>query len=201
MNRSEQQHVSYCLGEKMENTAKSLFCIDCSQQFDKKAFYDMHLSSVHKIVNQPDDEKKLTEIKKEDNCLMAKSDGNSVKQIAKLRVKQQEKKQHKCSICEYTYFSKPSLKRHIQSVHEGKKTHKCSICDHSTLTKQNLNTHIKSVHERRKPYTCTICEYSASQKGHLKKHIDSVHEVKKPITCPFCDYSTSLKITWKNILK
>ena len=81
MNRSDQQHVSYCLEKKkkMENTAKSLFCKDCSQQFDKKAFYDMHLSSVHKIVNQPDDEKKLTEIKKEDNCLMAKSDGNSVK--------------------------------------------------------------------------------------------------------------------------
>ena len=169
----------------MENTAKSLFCKDCSQQFDKKTFYDMHLSSVHKIVNQPDDEKKLTEIKKEDNCLMAKSDGNSVKQIAKLLVKQQEKKQHKCSICDYSYFSKSGLKRHIESVHEGKKPHKCSICDHSTLTKQNLNTHIKSVHERRKPYTCSICEYSASQKGTLKKHIESAHEGKKPYNAQY----------------
>ena len=133
-----------------ENTAKILFCKDCSQQFDKEAFYDMHLSSVHNIENQSDDEKKLTEIKKEDDGLMAKSDGNSVKEIAKLRVKQQEKKQHKCSICDYTYFSKVSLKTHIESVHEGKKPHKCSICDHSALTKQNLNNHIKSVHEKRK---------------------------------------------------
>ena len=71
-----------------------------------KIVYDMHLTSVHKIVIQPDDCKKLAETKQEDNGLMqttsmVKSNEIPVKQTTKLQDKQQEKKQHKCSICSY----------------------------------------------------------------------------------------------------
>ena len=32
----------------------------------------------------------------------------------------EEKKAFQCNICNYSFYHKPNLKRHIESVHEGK---------------------------------------------------------------------------------
>ena len=59
---------------------------------------------------------------------------------------------NKCLICNAT-FSKPfTLKRHVESVHEGKKSYKCTQCDLKFKAKQNLKKHIAKVHEKPKEF-------------------------------------------------
>ena len=54
----------------------------------------------------------------------------------------EEKKPHKCSICDYSFAAKGSLKIHTDAVHLGKKPHKCSVCDYCCATKGDLKIHI-----------------------------------------------------------
>ena len=113
---------------------------------------------------QPDNIKQLAENKQEDltqRLRYEKSNDNSVNQVIKLHNKQQtkvqeNKKQHKCSLCGYTSFRKFSLKTHIESVHKGNKPHKCSICDYATTQKRHLKRHIESVHEGKKSFKSDI---------------------------------------------
>ena len=57
-----------------------------------------------------------------------------------------ERRKIKCSQCEYKTNMRRSLKRHIQSVHEGMK-YPCDQCDKQFSNQQNRKKHIQSVHE------------------------------------------------------
>ena len=128
-----------------------LFCRKCSLQFYKKIVFDVHMSFVHNIGNNLANDEKLNEIKEENGSSqetdIAKPNENSAKQTVN-----------------------HALETNINSVHEEKKPHKCSICDYSCSKKSVLKTHIDSVHEKKKPHKCQICDYSGSQKEHLKTH-------------------------------
>ena len=76
-------------------------------------------------------------------------------------------------------LSDSSLKKHIETVHEGIKPFKCKTCDYETAHKPHLKKHVESVHEGFKPFKCTICEYRAGHKSALKTHTKSVHELMK----------------------
>ena len=54
-------------------------------------------------------------------------------------------KKIQCNICEKTFSSKNSVKRHIGSIHEGKKPHQCEI---------------KSVYKRMFLYKCPLYDHS-----------------------------------------
>ena len=135
----------------MEITNAALFCEKCSLQFDKKIVYDIHMSFVHKISIEVKLEENTIEIK-EDNaglvlqCEITKSKQNIGNSIQKGNKSYKCKKPYKCSICSYSFSQQRSLKRHIESVHDGKKPHKCSICDYSFSSKGILRNHIKSIH-------------------------------------------------------
>jgi KRAB domain-containing zinc finger protein len=112
----------------------------------------------------------------------------------------EQKKPHKCSICDFTTSRKETLKVHVESIHEGKKLHKCSICDYTSSYKGHLKTHIESVHEGNKPYKCSICFYSSSRKDSLKIHIQSAHKGKKH-KCSICNFACLFKIQIKKGLE
>ena len=49
---------------------------------------------------------------------------------------------------------KSYLKSHVESVHENRKPHKCTVCNYSCSQKSTLKMHVVSVHENEKPYKC-----------------------------------------------
>ena len=197
----------------------SLFCKICSYQFGKKLVYDIHMSFVHKIDFQQNNSEKLIVMKNEDDTLMGKvdspkSDEHSLEQTNQSNDLQQEDKSsapnqlnlnmqidavhtkiksHMCSICNYSFSQKKSLKEDIESVHERKKPHNCSICSYTFAKKLNLQKHIESVHARIKPHKCPICDFSSAYKQSLETHIESIHDRIKPHKCSICDYSTAHK--------
>ena len=56
-----------------------------------------------------------------------------------------------------------SLKRHIQSIHEGK-SFQCQHCDQKYTERGSLKTHIQSIHKG-KIFPCQHCEQKFTQKG------------------------------------
>ena len=63
-----------------------------------------------------------------------------------------------CNICEFVFKTKGTLKRHIQSLHEGKKPFKCKICDTSFAKMIGFNSHMVSNHEEKGALQCDICD-------------------------------------------
>ena len=47
-----------------------------------------------------------------------------------------------------------TLKKHINSVHEGLKNHKCNLCDKAFSQPSDLKFHI---HEGQKNHKCDLC--------------------------------------------
>ena len=84
-----------------------------------------------------------------------------------------------CGQCEYISAQKDTLKKHIETVHDGKR-HYCNQCEYSRKQKSVIKTHIESVHNGTW-YHCDQCEYKAAYKSAVETHIESVHkkELKK----------------------
>ena len=86
------------------------------------------------------------------------------------------------------------MKRHVDSVHENKKPHKCPICDFTSSQKSTMNIHTASVHEKKRPHKCSICDQSFPKNSKSKRHVESVHEEKQSAhLCSVCDKSFSAK--------
>ena len=51
-----------------------------------------------------------------------------------------------CNQCPSNFTQKGSLKKHIQSVHEGVK-HQCNLCQYKATLKGDLKKQIKFVHK------------------------------------------------------
>ena len=135
------------------------------------------------------------------------------------------KKSYKCSICNFSFSQKASLKIHIESVNENKKSYQCSICDYfffkNLIGKSILNQFMISVSYRsvqfvisvvikklsqkcilgqfirRKSHMCSVCNFSFSLKSSLEIQSESVNENKKSFKCSFCDYFCSKKCDLK----
>ena len=70
-------------------------------------------------------------------------------------------------VCDYHCEQKPTLKAHIEAVHEGKKSHICSACGKGFATRQKMTIHTETVHEGKKPYECTIYDYKSGTPQNL----------------------------------
>jgi uncharacterized Zn-finger protein len=55
-----------------------------------------------------------------------------------------------------------------------KKTSHFNVTFASTPVNHTLRKHVESVHEGKKPFQCNICVASFSQKGHMNRHFESV---------------------------
>ena len=66
-------------------------------------------------------------------------------------------KNNKCDLCDKDFSQSHTLKRHIDSVHEGLKNHKYDFCDKNIRQSQTLKKHITTVHEKLKNHKCDKC--------------------------------------------
>ena len=136
-----------------------LFCEKCTLQFDKKDAFDLHLSLVHGVT---------IEVKKdllicEENVPVQVSEKDVLDHVVDNSLT--------CDICDSSFKSKKSLKRHITSVHEGKKALICKICDKGFSQKGVMNRHVASVHNGRKTIESEICSMNFESKKDLEEHV------------------------------
>ena len=95
----------------------------------------------------------------------------------KVEVQQEKEKNYvvanncrfECDQCDKTYLDRHSLKKHIQSAHEGLR-YPCDLCDYQATKMNHLKVHIQSVHEAVK-FVCEHCEHNFTQKCNLRSHI------------------------------
>ena len=77
--------------------------------------------------------------------------------------------------------------QHIKTIHH--KNSKCDSCGKSFSEAGTLKRHIQTVHEGHKNFNCKSCWKSFSQEGDSKKHIYTVHEGHKDNKCDTCGKS------------
>ena len=80
----------------------------------------------------------------------------------------------KCEDCDKSYTALNTLRKHVQSVHEGLK-HQCEVCKYKTHSRSILVTHSK-IHDGKK-YRCDICSQYYSTELSLKSHKKDQHDV------------------------
>lgn len=126
------------------------------------------------ISNKPDPEKNLTETQN--------VGFEQVKEVMKLSEsleidKKEGNRTLECSICNKSFSSKDTLKKHLRRIHEAGKSHICNECGDKFYDKRELKVHILSMHEGKKLFRCSIlsiCKLCFIVRSNLKKHMISV---------------------------
>ena len=80
--------------------------------------------------------------------------------------------------CASKFTQKVHLQNHIRTDHEGQRRFRCTHCEYKAADQISLRRHIQSLHEGIR-YQCTFCTSKFTQKSKVKSHIESVHEGKK----------------------
>ena len=92
-----------------------------------------------------------------------------------------------CDFCGKCYFTKDSLKKHIDIVHSTEKynEYKCSVCEKTFSHKFLLKKHCIK-HKVATPYMCTVCGTEFKRECDLTHHLINFHN-KTLIDCDVCD--------------
>jgi len=94
------------------------------------------------------------------------------------------KKVPQCPICGKLFKKPYSLRRHIQTLHEGERGEKCPVCSKSFKDKSALRNHVKG-HTDERPFSCTQCNKTFRRKDSLTYHMSS-HTDQKSFICLHC---------------
>ena len=70
--------------------------------------------------------------------------------------KKSKERQHECSICKKSFFTKENLQRH-QITHTNERPFTCEKCSAKFKVKSALTAHMAS-HNEEKPFKCHICD-------------------------------------------
>ena len=100
--------------------------------------------------------------------------------------KQRLMKNQKCELCNQTFATLESLKKH-KTIHTIRKSEfKCSMCENRFLSQQNLQSHMIT-HTSEKPFQCDECSKTFNNHGSLLKHKESQHKETR-FNCDNCNY-------------
>lgn len=105
--------------------------------------------------------------------------------------KKESRKTHfKCDICDFTSFTRFSIKKH-QLTHKLK-TYKCNECSKSFNDKETLSIH-KKEHGEEMAYSCSRCKRGFFQKDDKDQH-EKLCKPNSHYNCKQCDFSCNSKI-------
>ena len=91
----------------MEVLMRGSYCFECSQQFDNKHVFDIHLSASHG--------EKIGKKQEYDSQVLV----NPKTKELEIKHQHEGKEQFKCDICEDSFGGKVILNQHVATVHEG----------------------------------------------------------------------------------
>lgn len=105
----------------------------------------------------------------------------------------------KCNQCDKSYYTKYTLKTHIQDSHEHVASLKCSFCPKLYSSKTTLKNHILVNHTKNsiRDIVCSICSADFITKNQLHRHMKNVH-IEGPLKSDICT-KTFHKITKKDL--
>ena len=100
-----------------------------------------------------------------------------------------------CDICGTILGGNPSLRKHMQIIHESMERYECSTCGKSYKSRDGLRNHVVLIHEQRKElYPCDRCGKRLRDTSALKVHM-LTHSKVKPFKCSEakCDVAYTTK--------
>ena len=104
--------------------------------------------------------------------------------------KQRLMKNKKCELCNQTFATLESLKKH-KTIHTIRTSEfKCSMCENRFLSQRNLHSHMIT-HTSEKPFQCSK---TFNNHGSLLKHKESQHKETR-FNCDNCNYKALQKVT------
>ncbi|XP_014032537.1 uncharacterized protein si:ch73-347e22.4 [Salmo salar] len=98
------------------------------------------------------------------------------------------RKSLRCSTCLNLFFSKATLKLHLQT-HSGVRRFTCKVCGKMFITFSSFNAHEKT-HWPVKPYACSVCGKGFVLLRELKTH-SHMHSGEMPFFCNHCGQAFS----------
>ena len=129
----------------------------------------------------------------------------------------EDKKLHRCTVCEFSTPHKSSYQRH-QLVHEGvTKLHSCKHCSFTSTRTDHLRRHERlHLGDGAKNFQCQKCSFKSYRKDRLTEHLKKCGLKRAPVSkpvkgvghgvleksdtilvCSMCDYSTPYKHVFK----
>lgn len=106
--------------------------------------------------------------------------------------------QFECRICNSSFKTKDSLRRHIIR-HKTTNKLKCEFCPRQFFFQGELNFHLKQHFDPPPEVKCEICDKTFSSKSALNKH-KLLHTDIKSFACSICEKKFRKKFTLKNHL-
>ena len=83
-------------------------------------------------------------------------------------------KSFKCEVCSKLFTSKPSLQRHVKTIHRQSSDFECSIC--KKICPSNLHLlHHQSKHIDTKDYQCKFCDKKFASEFYVTLHEKRFH--------------------------
>lgn len=95
-----------------------------------------------------------------------------------------------CTKCEKAFTCKNHLERH-ERIHNGDRLHRCPHCEKGFTDKSSLVKHIR-IHTGERPFHCTLCDKTFYDKSHLARH-RRMHTGEKPYCCDICQKTFSCR--------
>lgn len=105
-----------------------------------------------------------------------------------------KKTQFKCELCEFTSFTRFSIKKH--QLRHNQKPFKCNNCSKSFNDKETLSMH-KKEHDELMPYSCSRCKSGFRQKDDKDKHEQSCKPSGR-YNCKQCNFTCNSKTGLKS---
>ncbi|XP_049883747.1 zinc finger protein 333-like [Pectinophora gossypiella] len=86
-----------------------------------------------------------------------------------------------CEICNTSFGTNSSLKRHLKVSHSTSKPHECSTCHRSFVSEAIRDRHEARIHgdPARFPHRCTLCDGKYTKLKDLQKHMNKAHPKSK----------------------
>lgn len=90
-----------------------------------------------------------------------------------------------CTIC-LRLYTRSSLKRHVQMVHERLQPYQCTRCQRRFAAKCNLLAHqLSHLSQHERPFRCAVCSRGYATRRDLQRHEASAHQPAR-LACNVC---------------